>query len=339
MGRRVPYPAGPSSPSPASGPPTDSSFSSPTSSYSSSSAFVSEPQSKPIQDTPTSPSTAPNVPPSDSPSTQQSSYTATASSFQDDFAEPPNSYFRQSDSPTGTRSDRTPSASTPNTSTYTPPSKPPAQESDSSLSQSANAFVQKPIAGLKSVLGKKKDRKNAAEAPEKPIGDDWGQKRTKEHINSWDANESEPSKLEEGAKNLFNFGRNVGANAGRLAEDIASGWNNQNTNQPASRQEPSGNEQGYSSNYDPRYDDARYDNRYDDLDQGWENFDDYSEPPSDEIGQKRTYTESLYDSDDRRDSGYVEEDAIADEIGPDGVYDADYRVIEPPSKPLENDSD
>ena len=172
---------------------------------------------------------------------------------------------------------------------------------------------------------------------ERPIGDDWGQRRTKEQINSWDTSVGEPSRLEEGAKSLFNFGRNVGANAGRLAEDIASGWNKQSSNNQSS-----------GDRGDGWYTDARYDER----DQGWENFDDYSDPPREAYG-KRTYGDSLYDNDDGLDDGYAGEgyvsegyadehygeDGYADDIGPEGVYDADYKVIVPPSKPLDDEED
>ncbi len=316
MGRRVPYPESPdSSPLPDSRP-SDSSFSSPPpTGYSSSSAFVSEPETvappfvtppqerpvreRPVQDTP--PASVSSVPVSEPP-------TADSQMAQDSSAKPPSSYFQ------------------PQSSTYTPANdasnQPPTSDSTRSGNPIASTFVQQPIAGLKSVFGKKKDREDEPEVLERPIGDDWGQRRTKEHINSWDTSEDEPSRLEEGAKSLLNFGRNVGTNAGRLAEDIASGWNTQ----------PTDNRDGDRAVY--RDSNARYE----DPDQGWESFDDYGEPPPQgERFARRTYGESLYGNDDL-DDGYADE-AYADDIGPDGVYDADYKVIVPPSKPLVDDDD
>lgn len=97
--------------------------------------------------------------------------------------------------------------------------------------------------------------------------------------------------------------------------------------------------------------------RYDDLDQGWENFDHYDTPPlpSDLDERKRVYGDSLYGHDNREgvydERAYPEDDfpegpypeddfpeEPLNEMGPDGVYEADYRVIVPPSKPLD-DSD
>jgi len=340
--------------------------------------FVSPPEDQPLQDTPPSESATPPSDPS--------------SSVRDNFAAPSSNYFNPSREP-----DSTDAASAGNTqgsfreqpyrepsyrddsyaeSSYqTPPyGETPYSESsytessytessysstaDSDLtdrdlagnnsartaSAAASSFVQQPIAGLKSVFSKKKERKDEAGTPKKgakeeenrPIGDDWGQRRTKAQINDWDVNVGEPSKLEEGAKNLFNFGRNVSANAGKLAEDIASGWNNQPPRNAPQNQQA----------------------QQESLDQGWDAFDDYADPPPQverqgeyqgERFEKRTYGDSLYGNDDRLDDGYadgqyVDESSYADEpyvdeIGPDGVYDADYKVIVPPSKPLADDDD
>lgn len=334
MGRRVPYPESPSSyPLPPSEPTADSSYGS-SSGYSGSSAFVSEPetssqpfvtqpQDRPVQDTPPEPS--PNASPSD------------PSSFsQDEFAAPPNTYFRPNDvayEPSSYESRSTES------SAYKAPSETRANESavSSSASAAASNFVQQPIAGLKSVFGKKKDRKAEPDESEKPIGDDWGQRRTKAQINSWDTSVGEPSRLEEGAKNLFKFGRDVGANAGRLAEDIASGWNNPLAD--------GGRDASTGGSGDDRYADARYDG----IDRGWENFDDYdgdgygdgysNEAPSREGFEKRTYGDSLYGNDDDLDSRAYPDEGYSDDLAPDGVYDADYKVIVPPSKPLTDSDD
>ncbi|MEL7071565.1 MAG: hypothetical protein AAGN15_23355 [Cyanobacteria bacterium J06581_3] len=130
--------------------------------------------------------------------------------------------------------------------------------------------------------------------------------------------------LEAGARGLYEFGRNIGENAGRLAEDIASGWNQRAAE---GRQTPYPTDE-----YRPNYDAGDRTYQYDELDQGWENFDDYSEPPI-QGPTKRTYGDSLYGGEeDELDDGYA--DQPAEDIDADDVYDADYRVIEPPSKPL-----
>jgi len=352
MGRRMPYPESPSSnPLPASKPAVDSSYGDSSQGYSRSSAFVSEPETAqpfvtppenpPIQDTP--PASSPDTPSSDPSSNGPSAYGPSAYE-----ARPYKSDAYESRSyESGTYGSGTYGSDTYEAGAYESSREPRSEgsmRSDSipnkaSAGAAANAFVQQPIAGLKSVFGKKKDRKDKSDESDRPIGDDWGQRRTKEQINDWDTSVGEPSRLEEGAKSLFNLGRNVGANAGRLAEDIASGWNN-----------PAADGRSDVRNDGPV--DGRYaDNRYDGLDQGWENFDDYVEPPLPREGagdgarertgegyEKRTYGDSLYGDADSLDGDYPDE-AYADDIGPDGVYDADYKVIVPPSKPLTDSDD
>lgn len=164
---------------------------------------------------------------------------------------------------------------------------------------------------------------------ERPIGEDWGEKRTVEQINDWEA--IKPSVVEEGIDSLFKFGKSAGTNVGRIADDIASGWNTQ----PEGQRPPASSLESY---YAEPYGDE--------LDQGWENFDNgYDDlPPSgSEPSSRRTYGDSLYRSEEPRlaeDDYSIEDDYIdpstADEIGPNGVYEADYRVIVPPSKPLED---
>jgi len=136
-----------------------------------------------------------------------------------------------------------------------------------------------------------------------------------------------------------------------------------------------GSQAGYGDNRyanpDTGYDRASYDEldpSYDELDQGWENFDHYDSPPPprEGVAEKRVYGDSLYGSDSREEvyregayprsdfsegdfpeevfpeEGFPEEGFLEDppnEMGPDGVYEADYRVIEPPSKPLDDDGD
>ncbi|MGD1897911.1 MAG: hypothetical protein ACFB16_13265 [Phormidesmis sp.] len=332
MGRRVPYP--PDSPGsttlPASGPSSDYT---PQPAYgdrysSSSSAFVTEPNvtepdiNKPAGKPDSAPGSTPDpaskpfiTPPQDTPPQDRSPRDSAA--FQPDSADSSSSYFSQE----------------------------PASEPSSSDLRS-RSFAQKPLAGLKSTLGlgKKKDRKPTSDEPAKPIGDDWGQLRTTAQRNSWEVNKNDSSRLEEGAKSLFNFGRNVGANAGRLAEDIASGWNNQG--QSGQGQSVQGrSDERYVDRYESAgYESAGYESYVgdDSLDRGWENFDDYSDPPPDyrssdyQASDRRTYGDSLYGStvEGGPEGPYPYDDERLNELGPDGVYEADYRVIEPPSKPL-----
>lgn len=328
MGRRVPYPDSPGSTTlPPSGPSTDfSPVDSSPSRYGSSSAFVSEPsnpsdakpQAQPKKVEPTSPGRAPFItPPQDTQPKSSSSSPSlayrSAPAYNDDFAEPPNSYFQPRDSATSSqRRDQRGD-----------------QRSEQGRSSNGN-FVQQPMAGLKSVIGnfgKKKDHSPEKSTPsvnaDRRPGDDWGDLRTTEQRNSWDVEGRDALNLEEGAKNLFNFGRDVGANAGRLAEDIASGWTR---SQGEGRDgQGGGTSQSANPDYSEGYAPEGYAaNRDNSLDQGWENFDDYSEPPYD-APVKRTYGESLYGEDS---------DESPSEMGPDGVYEADYRVIVPPSGPL-----
>ena len=352
MGRRVPYPEGPgsSNPLPATGSSSDSSLGDYSAGYSSSSAFVSEPKSEPKNIprpdpkpfvTPPQDRPVKDTPPSAGPATTGTSspppFSNPSSSAQDYLAEPPSTYYRPNAGASSSSQDSTRDDSARNDS-FRDNS---VRDDTRTASEAASTYVQQPIAGLKSVFGKKKDRKDDSEvsgkASERPIGDDWGQRRTKEQINSWDTSVGEPSQLEEGAKRLFNFGRNVGTNAGRLAEDIASGWNNQ----------PEGDRAG--SRGDDRHAQEYGDARYDGLDQGWESFDDYGDPPPGERYDKRTYGDSLYGNDGGLGDGYASEpyasepyasEPYADDVvGPDGVYDADYKVIVPPSKPLPDTDD
>jgi len=193
-------------------------------------------------------------------------------------------------------------------------------------------------------------------ADDRSIGDDWGERRTTEQINDWES--AKPSVVEEGVGNLFRLGKSAGTNVGRIADDIASGWNNSNAaNRPPAPQ----SEQYYadSGHSEPGYADSGYSESgayrpqpyEDELDRGWENFDDGYDnlPPNPSAGSvptegKRTYGDSLYGDDPYRrettaaddyDRDYIDTSQVADEIGPDGVYEADYRVIVPPSKPLD----
>lgn len=154
--------------------------------------------------------------------------------------------------------------------------------------------------------------------------------RTVEHRNTWDADD--PARAAETKKGFLDFigiGKPPQAPA-QTADEIAAGWD-----------EGSDGYSGYEGGYraDSRYSEDRYDEGYagrydstsgdrDDLDSGWENFETYSDaPPAN--AQKRVYRDGLYD-----DSPYVDPENL-DDIDAEGVYEADYRVIEPPSKSLD----
>ncbi len=130
-------------------------------------------------------------------------------------------------------------------------------------------------------------------------GDDWGEMRTAAQRDSWDE----------------------GGNAG-------AGSNQQRGLFDFIRPDGRGN------NDDSSYDDS--------LDRGWEGFESYDEaPPSleDPAYERRVYRDGLYDADDVPGRADYEDDNRPGEIGPDGVYEADYRVIVPPSQPLDDDED
>ncbi len=195
----------------------------------------------------------------------------------------------------------------------------------SSNHTSDNSFVGSIRSNLSSAKKKYLDRGRPVD--EKPVGDDWGELRTTEQINDWEA--ATPSVVEEGLDSLFKFGKSAGTNVGRIADDIASGWNNQNRgNRPPVSQSESDYPRSGAYSAEPYSDE---------LDHGWENFDDgYDSPPlasSAASSSKRTYGDSLYEEE-----SLPTVNEHADEIGPDGVYEADYKVIVPPSKPLDEPS-
>ena len=51
------------------------------------------------------------------------------------------------------------------------------------------------------------------------------------------------------------------------------------------------------------------------------------------------YRDGLYGEDDFFEEGVYADENRPGEMGPDGVYEADYRVITPPSQPLDDDED
>lgn len=175
---------------------------------------------------------------------------------------------------------------------------------------------------------RKKNPKNDPPAPP-AIGDNWGELRSAAQRNSW---EEEFEGKNDQKQGLFDFIRTgVTGNSARREQPPAYGYEND-----------------------------------DDLDRGWENFDNYDDPPplhggtGEERYETRVYRDGLYD-DDYEDSAYEDgsydgrsyddepyddQDSLADldsdqaslnKIGPDGVYEADYRVIVPPARPLEDE--
>lgn len=307
MGQRVPYPNSPGSTTlPPSGPayqPDDKPYDSP------STAFVSEPAIP--QDS------APAPPPVELGSQDAEPYGAPYQSESAYQREPENApYGRAFSSPEVSSSD----AIEPMVESEAPSEPRPAIR---------NPFAQK-----------KKDKSQREGSVEnKQVGDNWGDLRTAEQLNSWEAigESARTSNQEAGKKSGFfdSIATGIGLGSGsppaadRIADDIAAGWD-----ESSPRPDGYGSD-GYSAD---DYNSESYKDRYgDELDRGWENFDSYegtsSVDGSQARPQKRVYNDGLYDDE----GPYLDADS-AEEIGPDGVYEADYRVIEPPSKSLDDTS-
>ncbi len=181
-----------------------------------------------------------------------------------------------------------------------------------------SSFLSNPLNNRKS------NPKNEPKDPPE-LGDNWGELRTAAQRNSWDDEFAAESGQKQG---LFDFIR------------VGAAGNSTRHEQP------------------PAY---RY-NGDDDLDRGWENFDNYDDLPPLNAGpsegryETRVYRDGLY-SDDPYEDGSYDGRAYDDEpyddqgplpdldsdeqnlnkIGPDGVYEADYRVILPPARPLDSE--
>jgi len=298
MGQRVPYPNSPGSTTlPPSGPayqPEEKPYSSP------STAFVSEP-TVPLD-------SASASPPIESGSQVAESYSnapyQSGSTYPSESTQAP--YERAFSSPEVNTSDvAEPAAST------------------------------EPRPAIRNPFAQKKKNKGKREDPleNKKVGDNWGDLRTAEQLNSWEAigESARGSSQETGKKSGFfdsiatgiGLGSGSPQAAGQMADDIAAGWD-ENSPRP----------DGYISD---GYESEGYDDRYgDELDRGWESFDGYEGAQSTEGSQgqpqKRVYN-GLYGDEEP----YLDTDS-PEETGPDGVYEADYRVIEPPSKPLDDTS-
>jgi hypothetical protein len=294
LGRRVPYPDGPAPASSGTPYSPAASYSSPRSS---STAFVNEPR---VSEPRTPQDSVPPESASNRDPYGQVPFSTVVSGYADDYpsAYPDSAYPDSASSP-----------------------QPPS---------TGERPGKKPLFSFMAGSQKKKSSRDREDRPENArIGDDWGDRRTAEHLNSWDArnDRDRDSGAGQQQRGFFDFigNSNPPPNTDRLTEDIAAGWDE---NSP------------YANRYEGTRD-SRTSYDYDeDLDSGWENFEGYdSSRPSDSSGpvdspvdsrDRRVYRDGLYGDDD----GDVEEN-----YEDDGVYEADYRVIVPPSKPLDDRED
>ncbi|NJM96888.1 MAG: hypothetical protein HC800_06590 [Phormidesmis sp. RL_2_1] len=206
------------------------------------------------------------------------------------------------------------------------------------------------------------------------VGEGWGDLRTAEHRNSWNLDDSDTAAGQQrGLFDLFRAG-GIGASSrqrtnqmtDQMADEIASGWDGAVSER--GRSTAAYGRQDYGPDYDdpaygPDYGPEDYDSSYnDELDQGWENFDNYDDPPPPDnlaeekstayekriYGDEGLYDEGPYAGNAEQDEAYEDEayrddaydgEVPLNEVGPDGVYEADYRVIIPPSKPLDEDEE
>lgn len=157
---------------------------------------------------------------------------------------------------------------------------------------------------------KKHSRQAEGSVEGRRIGDDWGELNTAKQRDSWDT-ESEGDREPgiAGAKQGFFDFIGIGS--------------------------PPGREPGRST--DRSYGRAG-DRDINDLDSGWENFEGYENgaPPLDATG-KRVYSDGLYGDDVDDPNRRYEDEGYEDEgYEDDSVYEADYRVIVPPSQSLED---
>ncbi len=155
---------------------------------------------------------------------------------------------------------------------------------------------------------KKKSRFSRQEDPveSRRIGDDWGELNTAKHRNTWDTEgegdrESGIAGAKQGFFDFIGIGNSPDRSSSRSGTARAS------------------------------------DRDIDDLDSGWENYEGYenSAPPSAAIG-KRVYSDGLYGDDIGPNGPYEDEGYENEGYEDDSVYEADYRVIEPPSQSLDD---
>jgi hypothetical protein len=232
-----------------------------------------------------------------------------------------------------------------------PPNRPPSRPPETSTRPPQGLFS-RPVAEPVSAMPGANPASRLYEPATRSGGDDWGDARTAEQRNRWDGEDdtsynrfasrsgSQPVGQKRG---LFDFMRAGSAQASpdRLADDIATGWN-----EAVADNRPGYNSAGYGSE-DYRSDGYRSDSYRsdgyalgdDDLDRGWDSDGGAFQgnrpmPPG--SGAKRVYSDQggLYGSDPRNGPNvpYPEDD-------PGTVYEADYRVIVPPSRPLDDEDD
>ena len=173
-------------------------------------------------------------------------------------------------------------------------------------------------------------------------GEEWGERRTAVQRNSWDVGEdSSASRYDEprydesaGQGGLFGLVKGLGTGLGigsalgtsrdaaQINEEIESGW-----------QEPATYDARYAREGDGGFVDEHPDDER--LDRGWERFDD-SRDDYQQNYQRKVYGDDLYGVEE---PAYDREpfDEETEELDSDHVYEADYRVIVPPSRSLEED--
>ena len=115
--------------------------------------------------------------------------------------------------------------------------------------------------------------------------------------------------------------------ADQLATDISSGWRNE-------RDERDDSMGQYSNRQNSNYAEEP-------LDRGWERADAGYEQPSYSRTEyeKKIYGDDLYGVEDTSYEAEPVEEGPEELLDADGVYEADYRVIVPPSRPLDPEED
>ncbi|MEM1427206.1 MAG: hypothetical protein AAGF75_11715, partial [Cyanobacteria bacterium P01_H01_bin.130] len=196
--------------------------------------------------------------------------------------------------------------------------------------------------------------------PGQPYEDweDWGQRSPASQWQNWEQAPQDASRASrESSRRIPKRQQQAENQAAADFEDIAAGWDDRAANSPY---RPAGA--------------SPVDDALDEIAEGWEDWEDPEEARRDNAPESRpiyevrrspesvsksgtSYSYRYRSADDLRrqpssakvsasepesvDANAEEEEPGLDvpEVGPDGVYDADYRVIIPPSRPLEEDAD
>jgi uncharacterized integral membrane protein len=190
---------------------------------------------------------------------------------------------------------------------------------------------------------------------------DWGQRFPASQWQDWEQAPQDPTRAsQDPTRRIPKRQQQAESQASEDFEDIATGWDDRATNTPY---RPTGA--------------SPVEDALDEIAEGWEDWEDPEEARRDNAPESRpiyevrrspesvsksgtSYSYRYRSADDLRrqpsstqvSSSEPPESADADavdsnpdlgldapEVGPDGVYDADYRVIIPPSRPLEEDAD